>query len=82
MMMNSKSVMKIKSDLESNKKHLDERKPFKIIFGGTDFDIFIFNKAENKYQGKYGNIDIKSMVTAITDEDYFIQVIAITEGKI
>ena len=52
---------------------------FKIIFSNTDFGIFKFNDSENKYQGKYGNIDIKSMVVAITDDKYFIQAIAIKE---
>ena len=69
--MNMNLVKKTKEDLELDKKHLEERKPFKVIYDGEDFGIF---KYENgRYQSELGFIDLESMARCIQDDKYFIK---------
>ena len=63
-------MMKIDKNLAF--KNLVERKPFKVIYDGEDFDIFKFENG--RYQGEIGYIDLENMLRCIQDDNYFIKV--------
>lgn len=64
--------MKIEKDLEL-------RKPIKLIYDGEDFGVYKFNEERNRYEGIIGYLDIETIIRAIRDKDYFIQVRSIEE---
>lgn len=64
--------MKIEKDLEL-------RKPIKLIYDGEDFGVYKFNEEKNRYEGIIGYLDIETIIRAIRDKDYFIQVRSIEE---
>lgn len=67
-------MMKTKKDLEYLKKHLEDRKPFKIIYDGIDFGTYYYDNNEFYVSEEfYGKINIKGMLQAIVDENYFIK---------
>ena len=57
--------MKKEKNLELFKKQLKDRKPFKVIYGGEDDGIYIYDKTKNRYQGEFGYIDLEGMLEAI-----------------
>ena len=62
----------MKTDKDLAFKHLQEHKPFKVIYDGEDFGIFTYENG--RYQGEIGYIDIENMVRCIRDDNYFIKV--------
>lgn len=64
--------MKIEKDLEL-------RKPIKLIYDGEDFGVYKFNEEKNRYEGIIGYLEIETIIRAIRDKDYFIQVRSIEE---
>ena len=68
--------MKKEKNMESFKEHLKQKKPFKVIYGGEDDGIFIYDSTKNRYQGEFGFIDIEGMLEAIKhmelNEDWHI----------
>lgn len=86
MMENGNSVMKTKEDLEYSKKHLEERKPFKIYYDGDDLGIVCdcYSKEDGYYHGIVknekletiicGRIKIETILRAIVDKDFWIKV--------
>lgn len=79
-------VKKTNEDLEYSKKHLEERKPFKIYYDGDDLGILCdcYNKEDGYYHGILktekrgtivsGRIKVETILRAIIDENYWIQV--------
>ncbi len=86
MMGNGNLVKRTKEDLDYCKKHLEERKPFKIYYDGDDLGILCdcYNKEDGYYHGILktekrgtivsGRIKIETILRAIMDENYWIQV--------
>ena len=86
MMENGNLVKMTKEDLELNKKHLEERKPFKIYYEGDDLGIECdcYNSKDGYYHGikknnngeyeVWGRIDIQTILRAIVDENFWIKV--------
>jgi len=78
--------MRTKEYLELNKKHLQERKPFKIYYEGDDLGMIYncYSKEDGYYHGimktdklgtfSVGKISIKTILRAIEDENFWIQV--------
>ena len=65
--------MKIKNDLELLKKHLEERKDFKVVFDREDFGIYKYDEEKKRYQGDIGYISLSGMLQAIEDKTYHIK---------
>ncbi len=65
--------MKNEKDLELLKK-LENREPLRIFYGDDDFGVYKYDSEKKAYQGVIGFFDIKTMLRAIKDKDYFIQV--------
>ena len=52
--------------------HLEQLKPFKVIYDGDDFGIYKYNEKTNRYEGCIGYMEIPKMVEIIKDKDSFI----------
>jgi len=85
MMENGNLVKKTKEDLDYSKKHLEERKPFKIYYDGDDLGIICdcYNKEDGYYHGimksdklgtfAFGRIKVETILRAIEDENFWIK---------
>lgn len=60
-------------------KDLEYRKPIRVIYDGEDFGIYEYNEEKQRYEGVIGYIEIASVLRAIKDKDYFIQVRSLEE---
>lgn len=70
--------MKKEKNLELLKKQLKQRGKFKVYFDGEDLEVFTFNPAKNRYEGEIiGYLDLETIVKAIKDDSFWIQVEAI-----
>ena len=64
--------MKIEKDLEL-------KKPIRLIYDGDDFGIYEYNEERDRYEGCIGYLEVKTILRAVKDNDYFIQVRSIEE---
>jgi len=53
---------------------IKNKKPIRLIYGGEDFGIFEYNETTKRYEGKIGHLTKETLLRAIKDKDYFIQV--------
>ena len=53
--------------------NLRDRKPFRVIYDGEDFGVYIFNERKQRYEGVIGYIDIKGVLEIIKDKEHFIK---------
>ena len=79
-------VMKTNNDLELLKKHLQEKKRFKIYYDGDDLGIDYdeYDETDGYYHGHFkdkngnehiiGRLSIEDILRAIVDENYYIKV--------
>ena len=79
-------MMKTNNDLELLKKHLQEKKNFKVYYDGDDLGIEYnkYNEEDGYYHGIFkdkngnehiiGRLSIEDILRAIVDENYFIKV--------
>lgn len=55
-------------------KNLEMKKDFKVFLDSVDFGVYKYNKEKNIYQGEIGYVTLESMLKAIKDKTYFLQV--------
>lgn len=59
--------MKIVEDIKN-------KKPIRVIFDGKDFGIYTYNELTKRYEGIIGYLNKETLIRAIQDKDYSIQV--------
>lgn len=67
------------------KKHLKEKRNFRIIYDGEDFGVYRYSNLNKRYEGEsehqIGYLDIKSMLEVIEGEIDFIKLEMVKEDE-
>ena len=75
-------VKKTKLDSDYKIQHFESKKPFKLIYDGDNWGTYNYNEHKGKYDGFMGTFENETILRAIRDKSYFIQVEPVNETDI